>query len=111
MGFKTTTVQLTVKTKIGEDEFGADVYEETEVDVDGVLIGNPSTDDITSTLELYGKRVEYVLGIPKGDTHNWYDTTVSFWGMKFRTIGYPMKGEPENIPLRWGQNIKVEAYG
>ena len=111
MGFKTTTVSLTVKTKTGVDEFGADVFKETQVDVPGVLIGSPTTDDLTSTQELYGKHVEYVLGIPKGDTHIWYDTTVSFWGMTFRTIGYPMKGEPENIPLQWGQNVRVEHYG
>lgn len=111
MGFKTTTVSLTVKTKTGVDEFGADVFKETQVDVPGVLIGSPTTDDVTSTLELYGKRVEYVLGIPKGDTHKWYDTTVSFWGRTYKTIGYPMLGEPENIPLAWGQNVKVEAYG
>jgi hypothetical protein len=36
---------------------------------------------------------------------------MEIWGERFRTIGYPMTGIQENIPLRWGQNIKVERYG
>lgn len=108
---KTTTVQLVVKTETGTDPFGKPVYTEELENVGGVLIGSPSTDDVTNTLNLYGKKIEYVLGIPKGDTHNWVDAEVMFWGMRFRTIGYPTTGEQENIPLRWGQNVKVEKYG
>ncbi len=108
---KTTTVQLVVKTETGTDPFGKPVYTEELENVSGVLIGSPSTDDVTNTLNLYGKKIEYVLGIPKGDTHNWVDAEVVFWGMRFRTIGYPTTGEQENIPLRWGQNVKVEKYG
>jgi len=108
---KTTTVQLVVKTETGTDPFGKPVYTEELENVGGVLIGSPSTDDVTNTLNLYGKKIEYVLGIPKGDTHNWVDAEVVFWGMRFRTIGYPTTGEQENIPLRWGQNVKVEKYG
>jgi hypothetical protein len=51
------------------------------------------------------------LGIPKGDDHDWNDTEVFIWGEKFRTIGFPETGIQENIPLRWGQNVKVERYG
>lgn len=108
---KGTTVQLVVKTQSGTDAFGAPVYTEELVSVSDVLVGSPTTDDITSTLNLYGKKIEYVLGIPKGDTHNWIDTDVIIWGERFRTIGYPITGEQENIPLRWGQNVKVERYG
>ena len=108
---KGTTVQLVVKTETGTDPFGKPIATEELVDVPDVLIGSPTTDDITNTINLYGKKVEYVLGIPKGDTHNWVDAEVQFWGMRFRTIGYPTTGEPENIPLRWGQNVKVEKYG
>lgn len=108
---KGTTVQLVVKTQIGTDSFGAPVYSETLASVDDVLVGSPTTDDITNTLNLYGKKIEYVLGIPKGDTHNWIDAEVVIWGERFRTVGYPTTGEQENIPLRWGQNVKVERYG
>jgi len=108
---KGTTVQLVVKTQSGTDAFGAPVYTEELVSVADVLVGSPTSDDVTNTLNLYGKKIEYVLGIPKGDTHDWIDAEVVIWGERFRTIGYPTTGEQENIPLRWGQNVKVERYG
>lgn len=108
---KGTTVQVVVKTQTGTDPFGAPVYEESLEDVKDVLVGQPTTDDVTSTLELTGKKIAYVLGIPKGDDHIWTDTDVIIWGERYRTIGYPQTGIQENIPLRWGQNVKVERYG
>lgn len=108
---KGTTVQLVVKTQTGTNGFGEPEYTEELVSVDDVLVGSPTTDDMTATLNLYGKKIEYVLGIPKGDTHDWVDAEVIIWGMRFRTIGYPTTGEQENIPLRWGSNVRVEKYG
>ena len=108
---KGTTVQLVVKTETSTDPFGAPVVTEELVNVDDVLVGSPTTDDITDSLSLYGKKIEYMLGIPKGDTHNWVDTDVIIWGNRYRTFGYPITGEQANIPLRWGQNVRVERYG
>ena len=108
---KGTTIQLVVKTQSGTDPFGVPVYTEELVDVPDVLVGSPTTDDITDSLNLYGKKIEYMLGIPKGDAHNWVDTEVIIWGNRYRTFGYPMTGEQSNIPLRWGQNVRVERYG
>ena len=108
---KGTTVKLVVNTSTEVDPFGAPIEVETLENIPDVLVGQPSTDDVTNTIELYGKHVAYVLGIPKGDTHNWTDTYVYIWGEKFRTIGYPETGEQANIPLRWGKNVKVERYG
>ena len=108
---KGTTIQLVVKTLASYDDFGAPIYSEELVDVPDVLVGNPSTNDVDTTLSLYGKHIAFVLGIPKDDTHNWTDTEVIIWGQRYRTIGYPETGEPANIPLRWGQNVKVERYG
>lgn len=108
---KGTTIQLVVKTQSGTDPFGAPIYTEELVDVPDVLVGSPTTDDITDSLNLYGKKIEYMLGIPKGDAHNWTDTEVVIWGNRYRTFGYPITGEQANIPLRWGQNVRVERYG
>jgi hypothetical protein len=108
---KGTTIQLVVKTQSGTDPFGAPIYTEELVDVPDVLVGSPTTDDITDSLNLYGKKIEYMLGIPKGDTHNWTDAEVIIWGNRYRTFGYPITGEQANIPLRWGQNVRVERYG
>lgn len=108
---KGTTVKLVVQTQTSTDPFGAPIYTEELVPVADVLVGSPSSDDVIQTLQLYGKKIAYVLGIPKGDTHTWTDAIVEIWGERYRTIGFPMTGEQENIPLRWGENVKVERYG
>ena len=108
---KGMTVQLVVKTETGTDPFGAPIYTEELVDINDVLVGQPSGEDVLSTLELTGKRIAYTLGIPKGDTHVWENTDVIIWGERFRTIGFPQTGIQENIPLRWGSNVQVERYG
>lgn len=108
---KGTTVQLVKNTQTGTDPFGQPIYEPQLIDVPDVLVGQPSTDDITTTLQLYGKVIAYTLGIPKGDTNDWVDAEVIVFGKRFRTIGFPVTGEQANIPLRWGKNVKVEHYG
>ena len=108
---KGETVKLVVKTKTGTDAFGAPVYTEEEVTVDNVLVGEPSSEDVTAENNLTGKRIAYTLGIPKGDTHTWYDTFVMVRGERYRTIGRPVYGTPENMPLAWGGKVSVERYG
>lgn len=107
---KGETISLVVKTQTGTDPFGAPIYDEELVEVADVLIGQPTSDDVLTTMDLTGKKIAYVLGIPKGDTHTWENTDVILWGRRFRTIGIPQTGILANIPLRWGANIKVEAY-
>lgn len=107
---KGMTVQLAVKVQTGTDTWGVPIYTEEFVDVHDVLVGQPTSEDLITTLELTGKHIAYVLGIPKGDTHNWVNTEVKIWGERFRTIGIPQTGIQENIPLRWGSNIQVERY-
>lgn len=108
---KGTTVQLVTTTTTSYDPFGNPIEKEVIKDVADVLVGQPTTDDITTTTEVYGKRIEYVLGIPKGNTDDWVNKKVYIWGVPFMTFGYPTTGEQSNIPLRWGKNVKVERYG
>lgn len=103
-------VILIQKTQTGTDPFGNPIYTETQETVKDCLIGQPSSDDVTSSVELYGKKVAYTIGIPKGDTHDWTDAEVVFFGKRFKTIGFPQEGIIENIPLRWSKNVKVELY-
>ena len=105
------TVQLAVKTEGAPDPFGIPTETEQLIDVPGCLVGQPSTDDIAQTMEMYGKKIAYVVGVPKGDVNSWVDTDVIIWGERFRTIGYPETGIQGNIPLQWGKNVKVERYG
>lgn len=78
----------------------------TEETINDVLIGEPTSSAPTDQTD--GRLLGFTLGIPKGDTHDWSDRIVEFWGKRFRTLGYPQQGIEENIPLRWGKNIKVE---
>lgn len=108
---KGTPVKLHVRTQNGKDGFDRPTYDDEIVTVDNVLIGEPSTEDITNELNLSGKRIAYVLAIPKGDTHIWTDTIVEFFGGKFKTVGIPTQGIEDNIPLAWNKKVKVECYG
>lgn len=98
------------KQKTGEDAFGHPVYAETPVTVENVLIGEPSGEEITDALSLYGKHVAYTLAIPKGDENTWTDRTVEFFGEKFRVIGHPTQGLDHLIPLAWNKKVRVEHY-
>lgn len=102
------SVKLHVKTLSGYDTLNDPVYADTSVTVENVLIGQPSTEDITDSIQLYGKKIEYLLGIPKGDTHIWTDTEVEFFGKKFRTFGDTIEGIEANIPTPWHKKVRVE---
>lgn len=108
---KGITVTLQVKTQTGTDGFGRPIYTETPVNVDNVLIGEPTTEDIVSEIELNGKRLAYTLGIPKGDDHDWNDTVVEFFGGRFKTYGDVTQGIEAMLPLSWNKKVKVERYG
>ena len=105
------TILLYEKRQTGTDAFHAPIYEETPVEVPNVLVGEPSAEDIVNEMQLYGKRIAYTLGIPEGDTHDWNDVTVEFFGQKFRTYGGVTQGIEDLIPLAWNKKVKVERYG
>lgn len=105
------TVTLYVRTLSGSDPFGAPIWTETAQPVDNVLVGEPSTDDITTSTDLYGKRIDYMLGIPKGDTHEWKDAKVSWTDAYGRTItcktfGFPITGVEAMIPTPWHMKVR-----
>lgn len=108
------TVVLYDKVKTGVDHFNRPVYEDVPVEVENVLIGAPTAQEVIDTLNLTGKRVAYTLGIPKGDTHVWTDRRVElpedFPSGEYRTFGYPAIGQEELVPLQWGKNVMVEKY-
>jgi len=107
---KGITVTLIDKTKNGRDDFGHPIYENTEIQVDNVLVVPASTEDVTNQLNLTGKKAAYTLGIPKGDQNEWKDREVRFFGGKWRTIGFPLEGIEAMMPLDWNKKVMVEAY-
>lgn len=107
------TVQLLKETKTGVDDFGAPVYSTQKVAVDNVLIGEPSSEEILAATSLYGKRIRFMLGIPKGDTNDWVDKTVEWtdaYGRahKLRTFGFPIVGVEALVPGPWHMKVRCE---
>ena len=103
------TVILYEKTENGEDDFNKTLYEETPVEVANVLISPMSETEVLDTFNLTGKKAVYQLAIPKGDTHDWENKKVEFWGRQWRTIGKPIEGQEELIPLLWNKKVRVES--
>lgn len=104
------TVTLYEETKTGVDPLGAPVFSISPVEVENVLVAPTSSDDLITEQNLYGKTSVYTLGIPKGDTHDWKNKKVEFFGQVFRTFDDPIKGIDELIPLDWNMKVKVERY-
>lgn len=104
------TVTLYEWTQSGKDTLGNPIYTETAVEVDDVLVGEPTTEEVTSSISLYGKKAAYTLAIPKGDTHSWENARVDFFGQSFRVFGHVTQGIEPMIPLRWNKKVHVAIY-
>ncbi len=92
------------------DPFGEPTYTETAVDVSNVLVAPASNSEILDATNLYGKKAVYTLAIPKGDTHEWENRIVEFFGKRWRVFGIPTQGIEANIPLDWNKKVTVELY-
>lgn len=108
---KGITIKLYEKSQIGVDSFNHPVYEEVPIEIANVLVAPVSADDVVSQTNLNGKKAVYNLAIPKGDTHEWEDRTVEFFGKKWRTSGPVLEGIEELLPLDWNKKVMVERYG
>lgn len=104
-------VKLINFTETDTDPFGNPICTETETIVDNVIVAPASADDVTDSINLFGKRAEYTLGIPKGDVHNWIDAKVEFFGQVWNTFGFPLEGIEDMVPLEWNKKVMVERYG
>ncbi|MCD8087127.1 MAG: hypothetical protein LUE22_00865 [Oscillospiraceae bacterium] len=109
LALKGTTVALEVRTQTGTDEFNRPIYETSFEDVENVLIAPVNSTEMLDTLNLTGRKAVYQLAIPKGDTHEWENCRVSFWGQLWRVIGIPTEGMDDLIPLAWNKKVQVES--
>ena len=101
-------ITLIDKVEVGKDDFNSPVYEDKEIKVQDVIVAQPVSDDVVNALSLYGKRTEYILGIPKGDAHEWEDREVIIFGKRYRTFEHIIEGVEDLVPLRWHKKIRVE---
>lgn len=105
-------VVLYERVKTGEtDAFGREIYTETPVTVENVLVAPASSTDVVASTQLYGKKAVYTLAIPKGDAHTWENCRVDFFGQSWRCFGFTYAGIDQNIPLAWNAKVQVERYG
>lgn len=104
------SVTLKVKTLTGADSFNNPTYSVQDATVDDVLIGQPTAEEAQTSIDLYGKRCEVMLGIPKGDEHEWEDTQVVFWGRTWDTVGPVIQGIEANVPTRWHKKIRCARH-
>ena len=103
-------ITLYNKVEIGRDAFNKPIYDDMPETVANILIEPLSDSEVLETLSLTGRKAVYRIGIPKGDKHDWTDKKVSFFGQDFRTIGIPLEGIEEMIPLEWNKKVTVERY-
>lgn len=105
------TIQLQKLTPGEADDFNVSTYTETWESVDNVLVGQPTDAEQVDAMDLYGARAVYVLGIPKGDTHEWLaGTLVKFFGGTFRIFGHTIQGIEDLVPLSWNKKVMVANY-
>lgn len=108
---KGITVTLYDRAQTGTDALNAPIYSETPVNVDNVLVAPSSTVEVLDQNNLDGRRGDYILAIPKCDTHDWSaGKKVSFFGRDWRIIKMPEEGIESLIPLSWNKKVQVEAY-
>ena len=107
---KGITVTLYEQTQTGTDAFNDPIYTETAINVDNVLVYPTTQTEILETVNLYGRKAVYTLGIPKGDTHNWENRRIDFFGQSWRSFGIPSQGIEDMIPLDWNMKVTVERY-
>lgn len=107
---KGITVKLYDQVTTGLDPFGKPIIDQVEIDVDNVLVSPTTTDDITTSINLTGRKAIYQMAIPKGDTNDWENKEVEFFNQRWRTFGIPTEGIEDLIPLSWNKKVMVERY-
>lgn len=107
---KGITITLIDKVKTGADPFNKPIYEDKEIYIDNVLIAPTKSEEVINTQNLTGRTAVYTLAIPKGDTHDWENKEVRFFGERWRVFGIPLQGIDELIPLDWNKKVTVERY-
>lgn len=107
---KGITVTLYEQTQTGTDAFNDPIYTETAINVDNVLVYPSTQTEILETVNLYGRKAVYTLGIPKGDIHDWENRRIDFFGQSWRSFGIPSQGIEDMIPLDWNMKVTVERY-
>lgn len=96
-------------TASGTNAMNETIYTTQTTTVDNVVVSPTSEQEILDTINLTGRKAVYTLHIPKGDTHNWCNTIVEFYGKQWRTIGEPIEYIDDMVPLSWNKKVRCES--
>lgn len=107
---KGITVILYEREQIGTDALNDAVYLETPVEVKNVLVTPVDSAEIVNSITLEGKKAVYELCLPKGDTHEWENCRVSFYGEDWIAFGFTREYIDANVPLSWNKKGKAARY-
>lgn len=102
------SVLLFEKQEAGRDGFNRPVYTEKAVRVDNVLIEPLSSDPSESGDDMSGRKSVCLLCLPKGDSHDWTDRDVEFYGKRWHTTGEVMEWIESMVPLSWNKKVRCE---
>lgn len=107
---KGQSVILVCQKEVGADPFGKPIFSSIDITVDNVLIAPTSTQDVINQMSIDGRKAVYTLAIPKEDYNDWENKIVKFFGKDWKTVGVPLQGIDELIPLDWNKKVMVERY-
>ena len=107
---KGITVTLYERTAGDPDAFNDATYTESAVTVNNVLVTPVDSAEVVSSTTLEGKKAVYELCLPKGDTHEWENCRVSFFGEDWIAFGLNREYIEANVPLSWNKKVKVARY-
>ena len=97
---------VTIKTPIiTYDENKDEVATWTEIELDNVLFGRPTTEQVDEAMRLYGVHAQYTLGIPKTFTDSLRGCKVyrPRDGRTYTIAGDPMPIPPEICQTPWNR--------
>lgn len=102
------TVTIHPKQSSGHNSIGEAVFTYgQDIEVENVLVSPSTAQEILDADNLYGKKAVYTLGIPKGDTNDWQDQLVTFFGLDWQTFGIPLEGIDHLVPTAWNKKVMV----
>lgn len=99
---------VTIKTPtITYDEYKDEIETFEDTELDNVLFGKPTTEQVGETMRLYGVEISYVLGIPKAYTASLRGCRVyrPRDGHTYRIMGDPQPLPLELCPTPWNREV------
>lgn len=103
-------IQYVHRKKVSEDEWHQPIFGEEYETIDNVLVAPVSQMGIPEQEDLQKKKKQKMLGIPKGDNHDWKDCVVLIDGERYESVGFPEEGIEDLVPGPWHKKVKVQLY-